>query len=194
MLEMIETLLDFTASRFTGSLPIAPVATDLHDVCRGVVRELRAAAPDRSIELALEGDGRGTWDPARLAQVVSNLVSNALQHGARHSPVRVYVAGDDTAALLAVENEGPAIAPELMRVLFEPFCRGPSVPGASRARGLGLGLYIARQLVHAHGGTIDVESTPERGTAFTVRLPRASAGRYAGAHGATWGEGAVAGA
>ncbi len=193
MLEMIGTLLDFTNSRFTGTLPIAPVATDLHDVCRRVVGELRAVAPDRAIELALDGDGRGTWDPARMAQVVSNLVSNALQHGARQAPVRVSVAGDAASAVLAVENRGPAIAPELMPLLFEPFCRGSALRDASHARGLGLGLYIVRQVVNAHGGTVAVESTAERGTAFTVTLPRAVAER-AEARRAIRGGGAAAGA
>jgi len=172
MLEMIGTLLDFTDARFTGTLPMAPVPTDLHEVCRNVVRELRAVAPDRAIELALDGDGRGVWDPARMAQVVSNLVSNALQHGAKEAPVRVSVGGDEECAVLAVENQGEAIAPELLPVLFEPFSRG-SLPDASSARGLGLGLYIVRQVVTAHGGTIDLDSTSERGTVFTVRLPRA---------------------
>ncbi len=194
MLEMIGTLLDFTGSRFAGALPVAPVATDLHDVCRNVVGELRAASPGRSIELELEGDGRGTWDPARMAQVVSNLVGNALQHGARHAPVRVSVSGDDRTVVLAVENQGPAIAPELMPGLFEPFFRGPAPRDTSRGRGLGLGLYIVRQVVDAHGGTVDVDSSEERGTAFTVRLPRSSSDRVAGAHRTSREEGVAAGA
>jgi PAS domain S-box-containing protein len=174
MLEMIGTLLDFTRSRFKGALPIAPVPTDLHEVCRGVVDELLSAEPGRTIELELEGDGRGTWDPARMAQVVSNLVANALEHGAKHGAVRVSVGGDEEDAIVEVKNEGPAIPPELMAVMFEPFCRGSALRDASHARGLGLGLYIVNQVVSAHGGSIAVESTAERGTTFTVRLPRAS--------------------
>lgn len=174
MLEMIGTLLDFTDSRFKGSLPIAPVPTDLHEVCRGVVAELLAAAPGREIALHLDGDGRGTWDPGRMAQVVSNLVANALEHGATHGAVRVSVRGDEEDAVLDVENQGPPIAPELMAVMFEPFRQGSALRDAAHARGLGLGLYIVRQVVHAHGGTIAVDSTAERGTTFTVRLPRAS--------------------
>jgi PAS domain S-box-containing protein len=192
MLEMIGTVLDFTRSRFNGSLPVAPVAMDLHDVCRDVVGELRAASPDRAIELTVERDGRGTWDPARMAQVVSNLVGNALQHGAQDAPVRVSVTGDDTEVVLAVENQGPAIEAALRPVLFEPFCRG-SARDPSRARGLGLGLYIVRQVVDAHGGAIEVDSSADRGTTFTVRLPRSSAGRAAGAHRTSW-EGAAASA
>ncbi len=194
MLEMISTLLDFTNSRFKGSLPIAPVPTDLHEVCRGVIDELLAAEPGQTIELDLEGDGRGTWDPARMAQVVSNLVANALEHGAKQGPVRVTVWGDEEDAVLEVENQGPAIAPELMAVMFEPFCRGSALRDASHARGVGLGLYIVSQVVSAHGGTIGVDSTAERGTTFTVRLPRASEVHLAEAHGVKWDEGAAAGA
>jgi signal transduction histidine kinase len=193
MLEMIGTLLDFTSTRLEGGLPVAPVPADLHEVCRGVVGELQAAEPERTIELDLEGDGRGTWDPARLAQVVSNLVGNALQHGSRHAPVRVSVGGDEENAVLEVRNEGPAISPELLQVMFEPFSRGSSQRDGSRGRGLGLGLYIVSEIVSAHGGTVAVRSSAARGTTFTVRLPRARRGRVPGP-GRAWQEGAAAGA
>jgi PAS domain S-box-containing protein len=194
MLEMIGTLLDFTSTRFEGRLPIAPVPADLHEVCRGVVGELQAAEPDRIIDLDLEGDGRGTWDPARMAQVVSNLVGNALQHGSRHAPVRVSLGGDEEEALLEVGNEGPAIPPELVDVMFEPFSRGSRLRDTSHARGLGLGLYIVSEIVKAHGGTIEVDSSASRGTTFTVRLPRARPGRAAGARTRTREESAATGA
>jgi signal transduction histidine kinase len=193
MLEMIGTLLDFTTSRFTGELPIAPVATDLHEVCRSVVDELLAAAPDRTIELHLEGDGSGVWDPARMAQVISNLASNALEHGSRQGPVRVSIRGDDGDAVLEVENQGPPIPPELRTVMFEPFCRGSALRDASHARGLGLGLYIVNQVVTAHGGSIAVDSSEENGTTFTVRLPRVTPGHLAQPLGTEW-DGAAAGA
>jgi signal transduction histidine kinase len=138
MLEMIGTLLDFTTSRSTGRLPVVPVPMDLHAVCRGVVEELLAADPHRTIKLDFEGDGRGTWDPVRLAQVVSNLVGNALQHGAGHAAVRLSVGGDEEQVFLKVANQGPPISPALMAVLFEPFCRGPAGRDASHSRGLGL--------------------------------------------------------
>jgi PAS domain S-box-containing protein len=176
MLEMIGTLLDFSESRFKGSLPIAPVPMDLHEVARGVVEECLAANPDREVELAIRGDGRGRWDPARMAQVVSNLVGNALKHGARDEPVRVSLHCDgDGEVCLAVENRGKPIPPALLPVLFEPFRRGSNGGDASHARGLGLGLYIAKQIVTAHGGEIDVSSTAEDGTRFAVRLPRGMA-------------------
>ncbi len=191
MLEMIGTLLDFTNSRFRGGLPIAPVSMDLHELCRGVVEELLAAEPGRTIDLDVDGDGRGTWDPARMAQVVSNLVANALEHGARDGRVRVSVEGDEEDAVIEVENQGPPIAPELRAVMFEPFCRGSALRDVSHARGLGLGLYIVSQVVKAHGGTVSVDSTAERGTRFMVRLPRASRVRPSDAHGVKWDEGAA---
>ncbi|WP_242342999.1 sensor histidine kinase [Anaeromyxobacter terrae] len=194
MLELIGTLLDFTHSRFKGGMPIAPVRTDLHALCRGVVSELLAAEPGRTIELDLEGDGHGTWDPGRMAQVVSNLVANALEHGARHGSVRLSVGGDEEEVILQVLNQGPTIPPELMAVLFEPFCRGPARREGAHARGLGLGLYIVSQIVTAHGGAVGVESSSERGTTFTVRIPRTSGVSLAEAHRAAWDEGAVTGA
>jgi PAS domain S-box-containing protein len=193
MLEMIGTLLDFTRSRFGGGLPVVPAAMDLAEVCRRVVGELRAAGRGGRIELDLRGNGRGTWDPGRIAQVVSNLVSNALEHGAKDGAVRVSLRGDGDDATLAVTNAGPPIPRELASVMFEPFCQGSALRDAAHARGLGLGLYIVRQVVSAHGGTISVDSSAERGTTFTVRLPRALAARRAPAQGTRWDGGAPAG-
>jgi PAS domain S-box-containing protein len=181
MLEMIETLLDFTNSRFRGGLPIAPIPMDLHAVCRGVVGELLAAEPSRSIELHLDADGHGIWDPARMGQVVSNLVANALEHGRADGPVHVSVGGTEEDVVLEVENQGAVIPAGLRAVMFEPFCRGSTHRDASQARGLGLGLYIVGQIVSGHGGSIDVDSTDE-GTTFTVRLPRATGAHLAEVH------------
>jgi sigma-B regulation protein RsbU (phosphoserine phosphatase) len=170
MNELIEKMLDFSAAHFGGSLPISPVATDLREVTELALDELRNAMPDRRITLVSVGNAHGLWDPARLTQVVSNLVGNALTHGGSSSPVEVRVDASGGDVSLSVRNYGPVIPAELMPTLFEPFRRG----GAQdhRVRGLGLGLYIAQQVVSAHGGTIDVDSTEEDGTVFTVRLPR----------------------
>jgi PAS domain S-box-containing protein len=167
MLEMIESLLDFSQTRFKGALPISPIPTNLHEVTRAVVDEVLAANPGRQIDLTVKGDARGRWDPARMAQVVSNLVGNAIMYGAPREQVRVSLEGDADVLRLTVWNAGAPIPPELFPILFEPFRRG-----ASHGRGLGLGLYIAKQIVTAHGGEIDVHSTAEDGTRFAVRLPR----------------------
>jgi signal transduction histidine kinase len=166
-------LVDFAEVRFAPDLCVAGVPCDLHDICRGAVDELRAAHLDRTIELDLDGDGRGTWDPVRMGQVVSNLVANALQHGAPCDPVKVSVSGDDE-VVVGVHNRGPAIAPARLAAIFEPFRTGRARRDPSHARGLGLGLYIVKVIVDAHGGTVAVRSSDEHGTTFTVTLPRAT--------------------
>jgi signal transduction histidine kinase len=168
--ELIGTLLDFSAARAGGSIPVARVLTDAHAVASGVVEELRQTAPDRQITLASTGDTWAVLDPPRIAQVVSNLVGNALSHGSPTDPVDVTIDGTGPDLLVAVRNRGPAIPTALLPVLFEPFRRG--VGTGAQPRGLGLGLYISREIVRAHEGTIEVESTREGGTVFTVRLPR----------------------
>jgi PAS domain S-box-containing protein len=174
MLELIGTLLDFTQTRTSGRLPITTASTDLGELAARVVDELAAAHLGSQIELESAGDTRGEWDPGRLGQVVSNLVGNAIAHGDSRAPVRIALDGDEREVVLTVHNRGPAIASELLPVLFEPFRRGPQEPrnGKSQPRGLGLGLYIAREIVSAHGGTIAVRSSAHEGTTFVVRLPR----------------------
>ncbi|HEY2512154.1 MAG TPA: ATP-binding protein [Polyangiaceae bacterium] len=172
MVELIGTLLDFSAARF-GQLPIVRAPLDLQHVATHVLDELRSAASHRALELRAEGDTRGAWDAARIAQVLSNLVGNALAHGSPHEPVRVELEGGEGRVSLRVMNRGPLIAPSDMALLFEPFRRGSGA--GERPRGLGLGLYIVKEIVRAHEGEIRVESSDERGTVFTVDLPRGAA-------------------
>jgi PAS domain S-box-containing protein len=170
MLEMIETLLDFAESRFRGALRVRLAEADFGEVVRGVVDELVAANVGREIRVVVDREARGTWDAARLAQVASNLIGNALKHGARDGVVTVTLHVDDGAVVFAVHNDGTPIPSERIPRLFEPF--GADAPGSSTQRGIGLGLYIVDQIVRAHGGSIDVTSTRELGTRFSVRLPR----------------------
>jgi signal transduction histidine kinase len=172
--EMITTLLDFTKMR-DRHLPVAIAPANLAEVSRAVIDELRTSHPDRSITLDLHGDARGLWDAARLGQVISNLVGNALTHGAAAEPVNVAIDADGDDVTLRVHNFGPAIAPALVPTIFEPFRRGREEPGDAK-RGLGLGLFIVRQIVLAHAGEVRVESTAAAGTTFIVRLPRRPAG------------------
>jgi signal transduction histidine kinase len=140
-----------------------------------VVDELRAANPDREIRVeAPEGeDLAGPWDPDRLEQVASNLVSNAVDHGDPGTPVRVELAGEDRAVSLTVRNAGPGLPPEVMQHLFEPFSRPPDEQ-SRKASGLGLGLFICREIVRGHGGDISAHAS-EGAMAVTVRLPRGEA-------------------
>src|SRR6202000_1581729 len=127
---------------------------DLGKLVREVIAELKAAHRRREIELCASGNLRGRWDPGRIAQLLSNLAANALSHGARESPVRVALAGEGEPVLLSVSTRGPVTPPELVDRLFEPFQQGTDDGGHGR-RGLGLGLFIVREIVRAHGGTID---------------------------------------
>lgn len=171
MARLISELQDFTVSHVPTGLALRKRRVDLKSVCAEVVEEMRAAYPGREVVIDTRGDTTGEWDPDRLAQVVSNLVGNALLYGSTHSSVRLTLFDHRGQQFLAVHNEGAAISGELLPRLFEPFRRGsPSNPG--HPRGLGLGLYISRQIVMAHGGDIGVRSTAADGTTFTVRLPR----------------------
>jgi signal transduction histidine kinase len=170
-LEMIKTLLDFAQSRFKEGLPVAPSPCDLSEIAAAAVEDCRAAHRGRFIELEAPPQVTGVWDGARLAQVVTNLVGNALVHGEWKAPVRVALAVADDDVVLRVSNRGPMIPRELIPSLFEPFRQGAAADGATRPRGLGLGLYIVDQIVRAHGGSISVESSPAE-TTFSVHLKR----------------------
>ncbi|NPD23788.1 response regulator [Corallococcus exiguus] len=168
---IVDQLLDFTRARVGGGIPVVPGAGDLNELCRKVVDELRAAKPERSILCDFARDSLpGVWDLDRLAQVVANLLDNALKYSPRDTPVRLrtYEQGAD-AVHLEVQNAGAPIPEHLLPTLFQPFRRGD---GAGQRESLGLGLYIARSIVETHGGTLRVESTPDVGTIFSLCLPR----------------------
>jgi len=171
-LAMVESLLDFSESRWTGSLTAHPVLADPVEIAARVIDELRATHPRRTITLAVQSRAPFELDPVRIEQVLSNLIANALVHGAADTPVEVSVDVRADEASLAVRNRGPVIPREQLASLFQPFTKGPAPdPGRAHPRGLGLGLYIVREIVAAHAGDISVESTAESGTTFRVRLP-----------------------
>lgn len=178
MERMIGDLLDLTRSRLGGGIPIQRASVDLRGVCRNVIGEFRAAHPDVTMTFEAHGNTWGEWDADRLAQVLSNLVGNAIAYGRPGGPVTIAVEQDEEAesVRLAVHNEGPPIPEEMQRQLFDPFRRGGERARGPAPRGLGLGLYIAHQIVLAHGGTIEVASGAEEGTTFTVHLPRRAVG------------------
>ncbi|MEP7156328.1 MAG: hybrid sensor histidine kinase/response regulator [Betaproteobacteria bacterium] len=170
---MIGDLLDLVRARLGGGIPLKPVATDLYVVLSRVVEELRANYPDRIIDVTRNGDCAGEWDPDRLAQVASNLLGNALQHGTPGRSVTVTLDGTlDAAIRLTIGNDG-AIPADLLPLIFQPF-RGAENPNHANG-GLGLGLFIVQEIVTAHEGTVKAEviSVKEtHNTVFTVVLPR----------------------
>ncbi|HSK04873.1 MAG TPA: GAF domain-containing sensor histidine kinase [Kofleriaceae bacterium] len=170
MSRMIDQLLDFTRARAGGGIAVQPRETNLADLCSQAIGELELVYPDRKIRCDFDGDQGGDWDPDRLLQIISNLVANAAQHGRPGSDIHVRVDGRAAEALLLeIHNEG-AIPPALLQGLFDPF--RVTRHRRDHSRGLGLGLFIVKELVRAHGGTVEVASSEEAGTTFTVRLPR----------------------
>ncbi|RKG69276.1 GAF domain-containing protein [Corallococcus sp. CA054B] len=167
---LIRDLLDFTHVRTGMALPVKPQPMSLHEVAEQVVDEVRLTAQGRSLDLVCEGCGKGRWDPDRIAQVLTNLLTNAVQYSEQDALIRVEVRGDEREVVLAVTNPGTPILPALLPVLFEPMTRGTTE--GSEHRSVGLGLFIVNQIVRAHGGVVDVVSTAEAGTTFRVHLPR----------------------
>ena len=168
MAGLIDNVLDFARGRLGGGLSLnRDDAEPLEPVLQQVVAELRAMAPDRIIatEFALARPVR--CDRARIAQLFSNLLGNALTHGAADTPVEVRASSDGTGFTLSVKNRGETIAPAALEQLFQPFSRGAMRPGQE---GLGLGLYIASEIARAHGGTLEVASDAAE-TCFTLRIP-----------------------
>src|SRR6267378_1037923 len=170
---MVHDLLDYTRTRQGRGLPIAAREADLLALCHQTADGMQVLHPDRILELSALGDTRLRLDPDRAAQVIANLVANAILYSPKGSPVRILVDGSGDPVLLEVRNEGPPIPPQTMPRLFEAFQRGDGAR-ARNADGLGLGLFIAQQIVEAHGGSISVRSTATDGTTFTVRWPRKS--------------------
>jgi two-component system, sensor histidine kinase and response regulator len=170
MSRMIEDLLDLARGRLAGGIQIVREPVDFASVVSRVVKESQSARPGRTLEFQQRGHFNGQWDAGRLAQVASNLIANALQYGDPNEPVLVELDGtaDDTVEMV-VSNAGN-IPKELLPQIFDPF-RGRSEP-SRRSDGLGLGLYIVKELVEAHEGRVDVTSNPGERTRFTVRLPR----------------------
>lgn len=175
MNQMVGALLDFTRSRLGGGIPITRATVDMGKVAHDVVDEIAAAHPGRAIKVNARGELRGEWDCARISQVVTNLIINAIEHGSERTDIAVDVRGDEKEVKIVVHNRGDAIPAEQLHGIFNPMKRqnSPDTPAPGGAsQNLGLGLYIAERIVNAHKGTIDVASSEEAGTTFTVTLPR----------------------
>jgi signal transduction histidine kinase len=168
---LLDDLVDFNRTKLGVGLNITLKQTDLRKLFTDEVDQHRAAHPGSRLELTLDGDVTGHWDGARLQQVVRNLLSNAIAYGTPGEPIRVAVHGDASRVRIEVANRGPAIDPETAEHLFDPLKRGPAAQSESGRDGLGLGLYIVREITRAHGGTVLLRSNSE-GTDVSVSLPR----------------------
>ena len=170
MARMIDQLLDFTRVRMGSGIPLQPRPIDVRPVIEQVIAELDMQYPGAELVFECQGDTAGQWDGDRLGQVFSNLVGNALQHGREAGRVTVRIDGSKPGELRASVHNAGVVNPDRLPTLFEPM-RGSDRRG-EKALGLGLGLYISREIARAHGGTITVQSSEPVGTRFDVVLPR----------------------
>lgn len=166
---IVGDLLDLSREREGQGISVTLARTDLSAICRQVLDELEATAPDGQLRFECSADSTGLWDHNRIIQALANLVTNAVQHGTTGRPVSVRITGDEDQVVVAVHNDG-AIPGELLPTLFDPFRSGGRTTG--RGDGLGLGLFIANAIARAHNGTIEVDSTDLCGTTFRLLLPR----------------------
>jgi signal transduction histidine kinase len=173
--QMITDLLEYTRSRLGRGIQVVPQSSDMVDLCSDVLDEMRAAYPDQAFAAAASGDLVIAFDAPRMRQVLVNLLVNAVQHGERGQPVTLEAQGDDERVRVTVRNSGKPIPADALQVIFNPLVQvaeSQADPEQRTSTSLGLGLYIAREIVTGHGGTIGVTSTAADGTAFVVELPR----------------------
>lgn len=168
---MIGDLLDLSRTRLEEGIPINRQPCDLRNICLQMIDDFSIGYPNRTILFESEGETQGRYDADRIKQVISNLIGNALEHGAKKTPVTVKLSGNETNVILSAHNHGNPIPAESLATLFNPYRRAIENKNKSKV-GLGLGLYIVQQIVLAHKGAIEVESNENIGTIFTVKLPR----------------------
>ena len=172
MKTLLDDLVDFNRTRLGLGIKVNIAALNLASLFAGELEQLRGANPGRLIELETAGDTRGFWDGPRLQQLLRNLVANAIIHGAAGAPIRVMLTGAETSVALEVKNNGPAIKKEIVDRIFDPLARGVGQDNQDDSTGgLGLGLYIVREIALAHGGEVNVHSDDSE-TVFIVSLPR----------------------
>jgi signal transduction histidine kinase len=168
---LLDDLQDYNQTNLGIGIRVVPVDIDLATVLGDELEQLRGANPKRAIELTVIGDLSGHWDGTRLQQLLRNLVTNALQYGFAGEPVRVALRGLEEGVRLEVSNTGPTIQSADVSEIFDPLRRGSPQVHSSDRHGVGLGLFIVREIARAHGGEVHVRSDAGE-TTFVVELPR----------------------
>ncbi|CAN5503248.1 HAMP domain-containing sensor histidine kinase [soil metagenome] len=166
---LIEDLLDASQTFQGGKILIESKPTDLRQICLDIVEEFKISNPEQIFEFYAEENCYGDWDEGRIGQVLGNFLSNAISYGSSGKPVKINLIEDCDKVILQVNNQGEMVGEETMQNLFKPFWRGAKK--RSNSSGLGLGLFIVKQIIESHGGSINVESNQEYGTTFTCVFP-----------------------
>ena len=171
---MVSDLLEFVRSRLGASLPVDRKRMDLASACKEAIAEACAGQPESDPRLEVDGDTVGTWDRGRIDQLLQNLIGNALQHGIAGQEIFIKVSGEQDHVQLIVHNLGDPISEDAIGSIFDPLVRSVSegVTPSGPSTSLGLGLFIVKEVVNAHGGSITVTSNVGDGTTFTVVLPK----------------------
>ncbi|TZF88762.1 sensor histidine kinase [Cognatilysobacter lacus] len=182
MNHMVDDLLSYTRVQMGRGIPTSPVHCDIADLVKAAVDDAGATYPRSRFDIAVAGDLRGTFDPVRIQQMLTNLLVNAAQHGDRGPGVQIEARDEADTIVLRVINHGRPVPEADIERIFKPLVQLPD--GDSRPTSLGLGLYIAREIATAHGGSLEVTSNAEDGTVFEARLPRehGSAATLAASH------------
>jgi signal transduction histidine kinase len=173
---VIEQIVDFTRAEAGQPMPIACTHGDLAAHAEEIAEETRIRHPEVSITVQREGGTfDGCWDKGRIGQLLSNLLANAIQYGDHSRPITVRLAATEADLAVEVRNHGPVIPAAERARIFEPLVRGSAADSRSERSGLGLGLYVCREIVRAHGGRIEARSDQAEGTRFIIHLPRKGA-------------------
>jgi signal transduction histidine kinase len=172
--KLINDLIDLTRTHLGPGIPIRARPGNVVTVCAQVVSELRTYHPERLIRFKAPLQVDASFDADRIAQMLSNLIGNALQYSGEDDPVSVSMNSTTDEVVIAINNRGPAIPPDKLPGIFDPMVRMAAGAGAdfTERTSLGIGLFIAREIAQAHGGRISVSSTGADGTSFTVTMPR----------------------
>jgi len=179
---MINDLLEYARTQLGGGIPLTLSQVNLRDICQAARDDTQAAYPDCPFALETSGDLAGSFDGPRLQQLFSNLLNNAAQYRDDAHPVTLTVRGDADGVTVQVCNLGPVIPAQSLQAIFDPLVQLSVNAGEQQgapSSSLGLGLFIAREITSAHGGTITAASNQESGTVFTVKLPRARPAKQA---------------
>ncbi|GGC63231.1 sensor histidine kinase [Undibacterium terreum] len=176
MTTMVNDLLEYARTQLGGEMPIRPHLANMKEICQSVMNDATAAHPDCKFELETSGELVDYFDSVRLHQALTNLLNNAVQYRAKDSTVFISAAGDSEGAVIQVKNTGSVIPPQSLQAIFNPLVQ-LALDGTENdtpSTSIGLGLFIAREITVAHGGTIKAQSTEVSGTTFTIVLPKSA--------------------